>query len=241
MATFPSSRFTEELGFSGCPCRGSPRLHFLLTLAVLTSVACCSFFLRIPPWCSSPSWMRSISSLSLSSKTRLSMLSAISTGFAHVLTSPVAKLLQNRYSSFAASRDADTILTFLPTPQWEHLTRYKPREMWRPAPLHASEKGSPCFLGIPLLWFGEVNHRPGPAGDPVLYLPLLLGFPSMYHPFLASIADRLWKEYRVFLQQLLPPFMSLPLQLPQFLLLLLQQLQKELHLLQFCEAGCPRL
>lgn len=138
-ATFPSSQFSEELGFSGCPCRGSPRLHFLLTLAVLTSVACCSFFLRIPSWCSSPRWMRSISSLSLSSKIRLSMLSAISTGFAHVPTSPVVKLLQNRYSSCAASRDADdTILTFLPTPQWEHPTLYKPREMWMPAACNVS-------------------------------------------------------------------------------------------------------
>lgn len=47
-ARFLSSQFSEELGFSHCPCRGSPRLHFLSTDAVLTSVACCSFLLRIP-------------------------------------------------------------------------------------------------------------------------------------------------------------------------------------------------
>lgn len=158
--------------------------------------------------------MRSISSLSFSSKTRLSILSAITTGFAHVVpTSPVVRLLQIRYSSCTASRDAYMLLTVPPI----HPS-IKPGRCG--CPYHSmlpSEKGStlliPVYLrGLSALVF--LTQRPDrPAEDPLLYLPLLLGFPGVYCPFLASMVDRLWKEDRVFLQQLFPPFTSFPFQL----------------------------
>lgn len=97
--------------------QGFSEASLWLAYTVLTSVACCSFLLRIPSWYSSPRWISSISSLSFSSKTRLSRLSAISTGCTQVPTSPVVKLLQNRYSSCVAFRDAYTLLTIPSTQQ----------------------------------------------------------------------------------------------------------------------------
>lgn len=76
---------------------------------------------------------------------------------------------------------------------------------------------------------------------PRLWLPLLLGFPCAYCPFLAPREGLLRKEHRVFLQQLLPLFASLLLQLPQLLLLPLQQLQEALLLLQLSKGDCLRL
>lgn len=91
-AHIPKLSWENNLGFWGCP-----RTRFQVTLAALTSVACCSFFLRMRLWCSSPRWMRSLSSLSLSSTSQWqSMLSAAFTGFALVPASLGVTLLQNR-------------------------------------------------------------------------------------------------------------------------------------------------
>lgn len=158
--------------------------------------------------------MRSIFNLSFSSKTWLSMLSAITTGFAHVVsTSAIVRLLQNRYSSCAASRDA----YMLPTVPPIHPS-IKPGRCG--CPHHSilpSEKGSTLLTcvylrGVFALVF--LTQRPdSPTENPLLYLPLLLGFPGVYCPFLASMVDRFRKEGRIFLQQLFPPFTSFPFQL----------------------------
>lgn len=105
--------------------QGLSQASFWLAHAVLTSVACCSFLLRISSWYSSPRQISSISSLSFSSKTWLSSFSAISTGCMQVPTSPVIKLLQNRYSSCVAFRDAYTLLTIPSTQQPSDPVRHK--------------------------------------------------------------------------------------------------------------------
>lgn len=105
--------------------QGLSQASFWLAHAVLTSVACCSFLLRISSWYSSPRQISSISSLSFSSKTWLSSFSAISTGCMQVPTSPVVKLLQNRYSSCVAFRDAYTLLTIPSTQQPSDPMRHK--------------------------------------------------------------------------------------------------------------------
>lgn len=118
----------------------------------------------------------------------------------------------------------------LPTcPQWE-------QPLWVAdtctAPSSCRE-GEPMFPWGSLFWFGKVTPR--------LWLPLLLGFPRAIRPFLAPRAGQVRKERRVFLQQLLLLFASLLLQLPQLLLLPLQQLQEALLLLQLSKADCLRL
>lgn len=150
-ASLPHGHYSElivqwKTCFSSCPCRGFhccfKNNSFWLAHAVLTSVACCSFLLRIPSWYSSPRWISSISSLSFSSTTWLSSFSAISTGCMQVPTSPVVKLLQNTYSSCVAFRDAYSLLTIPFTQQPSDSVRH--RGLHRIACLCSSEK-SLCF------------------------------------------------------------------------------------------------
>lgn len=170
-AHIPKLSWENNLGFWGCP-----RTRFQVTLAALTSVACCSFFLRMRLWCSSPRWMRSLSSLSLSSTSQWqSMLSAAFTGFALVPASLGVTLLQNRNRGHAASRHTNTTPAFLPT-----LSESNPG---RCTCLHCSifpqRREGHVSLGIlVLLW----------EGDPRLWLPLLLCFPCAYCPFLVPRA-----------------------------------------------------